>query len=138
MRRADRPQSRELSDNPRAHERVVTPGYFDAMRLRLRQGRFLIPLDTADGPSVVVLNATLARLLFGDEPAVGRGVLFRGGTEAEVVGVVADLKHPATEAAGAYVDVAYGDVGAAALRGLTHALEKPYLNRLAFTFRGSR
>ena len=63
---------------------------------------------------MVVLNATLARLLFGDEPAVGRRVLFRGITEAEVVGVVADLKHPATEAGGAYVDISYGDGGASA------------------------
>ncbi|MCY4076125.1 MAG: ABC transporter permease [Acidobacteria bacterium] len=114
VRRADRPSSRELSDNPRAHERVVTPGYFDAMRLRLRQGRFLTPLDTEDGPSVVVINEVLGRLLFGDASAVGRRVLFRGGAEAEVVGVVADLKHPGTEAAGAFADVASADGGASA------------------------
>ena len=114
VRRTDRLQSRELSDNPRAHERVVTPGYFDAMRLRLRQGRFLTPLDTADSPSVVVLNETLAGLLFGDESPIGRRVLFRGGAHADVVGVVGDLRHPATEAAGAYVDVSYGDGGASA------------------------
>ncbi len=114
VRRADRPQSRELSDNPRAHERVVTPGYFEAMRLRLRQGRFLTSLDTAHGPRVAVINETLARLLFHDESAVGRRVLHSGGADSEVVGVVADIKHPATEAAGAYADVAYGDDGASA------------------------
>ena len=114
VRRADRPQSRELRYNPRAHERIVTPGYFDAMRLRLRQGRFLTLLDTADSPSVVVINETLARLLFGDESPVGRRVLLSGRADAEVVGVVADLRHPATEAAGALADVTYGDGGATA------------------------
>lgn len=99
VRRADRPQS--LSDNSRARERVVAPGYFDAMRLRLRRGRLLTPLDTGEGPRVVVINEVLGRLLFGDESAVGRRVLLRVGVEVEVVGVVADLKHPATEAAAA-------------------------------------
>ena len=114
VRRADRPLPHELSDNPRAHERVVTPGYFDAMRLRLRQGRFLTSLDAAHGPRVAVINETLARRLFHEESAVGRRVLHSGGVDAEVVGVVADIRHPATEAAGAYADVTYGDDGASA------------------------
>ena len=114
VRRADRPQSRDLQDNPRAFERVVTPGYFDVMRLRLQQGRFLTPSDTPDSPTVVVINETLARLLFDDGPAVGRRILRFGDTLAEVVGVVADLKHPATEATGVRADVTYGDGGASA------------------------
>ena len=114
VRRADRPQSRDLQDNPRALEHVVTPGYFNVMRLRLQRGRVLTPFDTADSPPVVVINETLARLLFDDGLAVGRRILQSGDTLAEVVGVVADLKHPATEVTGAYVDLTFEDGGASA------------------------
>ena len=75
----------------------VSPGYFDAMRLRLRSGRVFTSLDRAEGPPVLVLSETLAREIFGGEPAVGRRVVPAGAGDEpwEVVGVVADVRYGA-------------------------------------------
>ena len=69
---------------------VVSPGYFDVMRLRLRSGRLFTRLDEPRAPGVVVVNETFAREVFDGAPAVGRQVLF-GEDPLEVIGVVADI-----------------------------------------------
>ncbi len=48
---------------------VVSPGYLDAMRFRLRAGRTFTPVDGRESPRVLVANETLARELFGSRPA---------------------------------------------------------------------
>ena len=82
---------------PMAPINFVSPGYFDAMRLRLRSGRAITSLDRAEGPPVLVLSETLAREIFGGEPAVGRRVVPAGAGDEpwEVVGVVADVRYGA-------------------------------------------
>ncbi|MXZ71145.1 MAG: ABC transporter permease [Acidobacteria bacterium] len=79
---------------PRASVQAASPGYFDVLRLRIREGRAFTRLDAAGGPRVLVVNETLARRLFGGESAVGQRLVFQGpgGTEPwEVIGVVADI-----------------------------------------------
>ena len=80
---------------PRARVNFVSPGYFDVMRLRLLSGRAFTRLDRAESPPVLVVNETLARELFGGEPAVGQRLLPVGaGPEPwEVIGVVADVRY---------------------------------------------
>ena len=70
---------------------VVSPGYLDAMRFRLRAGRTFTPLDARASPRVLVANETLARELFGTRPAVGQRVIAFFGEPWEVVGVVGDI-----------------------------------------------
>ena len=73
---------------------LVSPGYLDVMRLRLRAGRFFTRLDGARNPPVVVVNETLAREMFGGEPAVGQGLVINAGDVPwQVVGVVADVRY---------------------------------------------
>ena len=94
FRVAGRPVAGNAADIPQASVQVVSPGYLEAMRLRLRGGRLLTRLDRADSPSVVVLNETLARQLFGAGRAVGGRVLFgRAADPVEVVGVVGDVQY---------------------------------------------
>ncbi len=94
FRVAGRPVAGNAADIPQASVQVVSPGYLEAMRLRLRDGRLLTRLDRADSPPVVVLNETLARQLFGAGPALGGRVLFgRAAGPAEVVGVVGDVQY---------------------------------------------
>ena len=82
--------------------RLVTPAYFEAMRIPVRRGRFFSGRDTATAQPVIVVNETLARRWWaqgnplGDRVVVGR---FMGQDLAEikerpreVVGVVADTK----------------------------------------------
>lgn len=79
---------------PRTSVQAASPGYFDALRLRIREGRAFNRLDAAGSPRVLVVNETLARRLFGGESAVGQRLVFQGlgGTEPwEVIGVVADI-----------------------------------------------
>jgi predicted permease len=77
----------------------VTPEFFDTMRIPLRNGRGFLPSDAAPGAlGSVVVNETFARLYFGAEPAVGRTIETRFGSDKsaglhQVVGVTADTKH---------------------------------------------
>ena len=59
--------------------------------LRLRSGRAFTRLDGAESPPVLMVNETLARELFGGEPAVGQRLLPAGAVPEpwEVIGVVA-------------------------------------------------
>ena len=69
---------------PRTGLQIVSPGYLDAMRFRLRAGRTLTRLDGRESPRVLVANETLARALFRDEPAVGRQVIVGFGEPWEI------------------------------------------------------
>ncbi len=84
----------------------ASPGYFDAMRLRLVEGRLFTRSDRAGGPGVVVVNETFARGLSRDGQAVGQRVQLGLGGRGddrpwwEVVGVVADLRYAGLTVAG--------------------------------------
>ncbi len=95
FRLAGAPPPTDPRDLPPASVNFVSPGYFDTMRLRLRNGRAFTRLDTAESPPVLMVNETLARELFGGGPAVGQRLLPAGaGPEPwEVIGVVADVRY---------------------------------------------
>lgn len=80
-------------EDPQADLRVASPGYFDALRMRLLGGRFLDQRDRDGGPRAMVINETMARQLWGGENPVGRQVSIPMGGPHEVVGVVADVRH---------------------------------------------
>ncbi len=78
----------------RAHPRSVTPGYFQAMGMRLKAGRLFTAQDTAKPPLVVVVNETMAKRYWPNASAVGKRIAISGTTEwREVVGIVADVRH---------------------------------------------
>ena len=54
------------------YDSSVTPGYFEAMRVRLASGRFFDELDTADSPQVVIVDQRLARRFWPGIDPVGR------------------------------------------------------------------
>ena len=96
LRVAGAPPPADPRDFPQASVNIVSPGYFDAMRLRLRRGRAFTRLDGAGSAPVLVVNETLARDLFGGDTAVGQRVFPIGSSpdEAwEVIGVVADVSY---------------------------------------------
>jgi predicted permease len=77
-----------------AHNFSISPGYFQAAGTRLLAGRDLTWNDDANSPPVAVINATFARMLFGNVPAVGQYfLLYRGTQPKKVVGVVEDGKY---------------------------------------------
>ena len=82
---------------------IVTPGYLDALHLRLREGRLLTAADAASGMSAMVVNEEFARTYFADgRPAIGRRFenIIEKGKTTEIVGVVGNvLKNGLTDKA---------------------------------------
>jgi len=75
---------------------VVTPGFFPALRVPLRQGRLLSEQDAADAPPVVVISETMAHQNWPDQNPLGKHLQL-GHPEAgqplrTVVGVVGDVQ----------------------------------------------
>jgi predicted permease len=68
-----------------------TPGFFRAMAIPLRRGRFFGPGDLTGNHRVAIINETMARAIFPDGNPLGRQ-LVRSGTTWEIVGVVADMR----------------------------------------------
>jgi putative ABC transport system permease protein len=73
----------------------ATPGYFEAMGIPLRRGRFFAEQDREGSPNVILINDTLARRFFPNENPVGKrlDVGFSSGTPREIVGVVGSVRH---------------------------------------------
>jgi predicted permease len=71
---------------------AVTPGYFDAMGIALREGRDFDSGDTPDARPVAVVSQAAARLFWPEGSAVGRTLLLGGeAREVTVVGVAGDV-----------------------------------------------
>jgi len=85
---------------------AATPEYFAALGTRLRYGRFFTRIDDARHPPVMIMTATTARQMFGDDNPVGRSMRFpilsdRPTPPAAVtlVGVIDDVKYTGLDAA---------------------------------------
>jgi len=72
---------------------MVTPGYFETLRIPLLEGRYIDARDQPDSPGVLVINEEAARLYWPGESPVGRLVHLPEATPGSaprltVVGVV--------------------------------------------------
>jgi putative ABC transport system permease protein len=75
---------------------VVSPGFLQAMGIRLRRGRIFTDADQRDGgEQVAMLSESLARRLWGTDVVVGRRIRIGGdeGPWHAIVGVVGDVRH---------------------------------------------
>jgi putative ABC transport system permease protein len=90
-------ENREVGpdDGPtRAHPRAVTPGYFQAIGARIREGRAFLPADVATATPVVVVNETMATRYWPGLSPIGKRVRLTDEEQwREVVGIVGDIKH---------------------------------------------
>jgi putative ABC transport system permease protein len=76
-----------------ANTREISPNYFETMGIPLRAGRFFTDADDAKSPHVVIINQTLADLLFPGRDPVGQRIDYTYTQEAniwQIVGVVGD------------------------------------------------
>jgi putative ABC transport system permease protein len=76
-----------------AEHRAVNAGYFRALRLPLRQGRFFDADDERQGRPVVIINEAMARQYFANGDPLGRRITFplQGQTDRlEIIGVVSN------------------------------------------------
>ena len=84
------------ADMPSVISQVVTPGFFPALRVPLRQGRLLSDSDGPDAPPVVVISETMARQNWPDQNPLGKHIQLGRPEAAQpyrtVVGVVGDVQ----------------------------------------------
>jgi predicted permease len=82
-----------------AELRIITPSYFDAFRIPLRNGRLMTERDTNMTPTLVIINETFARRYFPGLNPLGERLKFGGDYfDGEIVGVVGDVRHRGAEA----------------------------------------
>ncbi len=90
----------EAGSLPAAHFTVskpgVTPGYFQAIGIRLLRGRSFDSRDTGKSPSVAIVSQSVARTAWGDQDPIGKRVTLEDHPKPQdwltVVGVVDDVK----------------------------------------------
>ena len=87
-------------EDPRARFRTVSPGFFDALGVRLVAGRDFNEGDRADGDKVVIISESVARRMFPGMDAVNRRFMwtdpvtkFIGVSTGprRIVGIAADM-----------------------------------------------
>jgi putative ABC transport system permease protein len=85
--------------NATLNYQIATPGYFDAMRTPLKQGRFFTEQDHGRSPRVAILGETAARTLWPGENPIGKRLFMptfapdAPDAWRTVVGVVSDVKY---------------------------------------------
>jgi predicted permease len=93
---ADRPLQQGDPDATAAFLTYATPGFFSTLGVEVRRGRIFDDDDRVGSREVVVISEELARKAFPGREPVGRTIgygLQGRPREAEVVGVVADIRH---------------------------------------------
>ncbi len=83
-----------------ANDRVVTPGYFETMRIPLRRGRVIDDRDGANAPPVAVINETMARKFWPNQDALDKRFKPEFSEKTpyyRIVGIVADVRQMALD-----------------------------------------
>jgi putative ABC transport system permease protein len=88
------PEPPASSDFP-AQWNVVSPGYFTTTGIGLLKGRDFDERDSDTGNKVIIINATMARRVFGDDDPLGKRIRsWRDENQLrEIIGVVEDVRY---------------------------------------------
>jgi len=81
-------------DNPTDYN-IVSPGYFQTLKMPLLQGRDFTEQDNTGSPLVAIVNETFARKYFHGQQVIGNHFRFTGnlGQPVEIVGMAKDSKY---------------------------------------------
>lgn len=88
------------ANQPNAALYVVTPGFFETMRMPLLRGRFFEERDQRNSAPVMIVSGAFARKFFANENPIGKRIEIGAGEgpkrarykTREVIGVVGDLR----------------------------------------------
>jgi predicted permease len=73
--------------------RVVSPGYFQTVRIPMLRGRDFTDSDVESAPSVMIVSRATARTLWGDDDPIGRTIRrVADKKDFTVIGVVGDVR----------------------------------------------
>jgi putative ABC transport system permease protein len=88
-------EGRENSDRSTEY-RMITPEYFQVLRMKILKGRQFDEADTGSTEPVVIVNEAYANRVFKDADPIGQRLIVQRTPEnagsSQVVGVVSDLK----------------------------------------------
>ncbi len=97
-------EGRRQNDMVDAYYKHVTPDYFRAMSIPLRQGRQFEDRDSETAPGVAIVNESFAQRYFPNENPIGQRIKVGGNIGPdyedrirEIVGVVADVREESVE-----------------------------------------
>ena len=85
----------------------VSPGFFEALGVRLVAGRLFTEADSGDAPPVVIVSRSWARRFYPGGDAVGKQMIEGGCTSCPpttIVGVVGDVKYDGLAQPGEGID----------------------------------
>ena len=68
---------------------IVTPGYFETLRIPVKRGRIFSGRDTDESPGVAIVNESFANQHFPGEDPIGQRINTSG--TREIVGIVGDV-----------------------------------------------
>lgn len=94
--------AKQVEDRRGVYVTIATPGYFDALSIPLREGRFLEERDTETAATVSVISEALKRREWPNESPIGRRLRIQWHgrpIETEVVGVVSQIRHEGLDSA---------------------------------------
>ena len=84
------PASKPVPDTERC---LVSPTYFQTLRIPLKQGRSFSDRDAEGAPGVAVVDETFARMFFPKGDAIGQYITYKGGNDGHrIVGIVGAVK----------------------------------------------
>jgi putative ABC transport system permease protein len=88
---------------PWGDQRVVSPGFTEAMRIPLLRGRFFEESDDADAPGVVVVDEQMVKRYWPNTDPIGKRISLDSAPDADsrwltVVGVVGHAAHEGLDA----------------------------------------
>jgi predicted permease len=91
------PPSRPDDPSPVILQRIVTPGYLEAMGMTLRSGRAFSEADgRSEGAAAAIVNEMFAKLHWPGQDPVGKRIRYAGDGNGrpwfQVIGVIADVK----------------------------------------------
>lgn len=89
------------SDSPLADFRVVSPSFFETMRIPLKYGRAFTERDRIGTPMVYLVNEAFARIYLAAGNPIGERLDVESANlgAGEIIGVVGDVKHRELETA---------------------------------------
>jgi putative ABC transport system permease protein len=85
---------------PTGDIRIADAGYFNALRIPLKHGRFFASTDGPTSMPVVLINETAARVHWPSEDPLGRHLkinMWAPDTEVEIAGIVGDVRAAALD-----------------------------------------
>jgi putative ABC transport system permease protein len=86
--------AQQMADQPEVGVRIISPAYFQALRIPLLRGRNFNDSDAAGAPLTILISESMAKRFWPNENPIGKHLTmtFLPDGPREIVGIVGDVK----------------------------------------------